>query len=679
MQERLLRFATRLRPALDNQSERDRLLEEGEILSTLIVAPFALAGLLWLFLVTDLALLRAEAPALALFLALGWLLRRYSFYLFQELEPGELADYGGSLEQVIFWSAALLFGPSALWLALPSLLWGFFQRWRELGPSFLWNRARNLVIYATHHFLAPLLALELYRAIGGRFPLPGLELIPLFQGLVATLGWFLLSRLAWLPSILFWNRAGFAGDGGSAPFFRFLAAFLLWPLFVDPFAVLAAGLYVEHGVGIFLFFAGGLLLASLVLRQMGKAAERSEQRSRELARLEELGRALISAPPDGSTLPTLLAAHVPGMFPNSEIEIRLFPFQTLLHVPPEQSEAPEALWEWVRGLDGARHFPPGSMTPWGGAPTRRTQLLLPIAGEGGSGPRGGIFLEIPSQGVGPVGSVLPAAKALAASIASALDRVAHTKQMLAHERVEQELALAGAIQSSFLPTELPALEGWELAVTLIPARQTSGDFCDWIPLPGGRLGLVMADVADKGLGAALFMALSRTLLRTYASEHPAHPEEVLAAANRRILSDTHSSMFVTVFYGILDPATGTLIYCNAGHNPPYVVRAGGGEPLPLGATGLPLGILVNFPWQQGTVRLEPGDQLLLYTDGITEAQDEGGAFFGSARLLELAGRCAGQPAHELQRALLDALSGWMGEAPQYDDLTLMVLGRHDGG
>jgi serine phosphatase RsbU (regulator of sigma subunit) len=144
----------------------------------------------------------------------------------------------------------------------------------------------------------------------------------------------------------------------------------------------------------------------------------------------------------------------------------------------------------------------------------------------------------------------------------------------------------------------------------------------------------VADVADKGTGAALYMALSRTLIRTYAVEYVEHPERALAAANRRILSDAHADLFVTVFYGVLDPASGQLAYCNAGHNPPYVLRGQSCEVLALRRTGMPLGILEEASWEPQQIQLDPGDALLLYSDGITEAQNAAGELFGEARLLE---------------------------------------------
>jgi sigma-B regulation protein RsbU (phosphoserine phosphatase) len=158
----------------------------------------------------------------------------------------------------------------------------------------------------------------------------------------------------------------------------------------------------------------------------------------------------------------------------------------------------------------------------------------------------------------------------------------------ANRKMERELALAGEVQASFLPRQLPEIPGWQLSVALKPARETSGDFYDVNLLPNGRLGILVADVVDKGAGAALFMVLSSSLIRTYAVEYPTQPELALSAVNRRILSDTDSNQFVTVFYGILDPATGTLAYCNAGHCPPYLASAQNSEGIQrLIRTGMP--------------------------------------------------------------------------------------------
>lgn len=260
-----------------------------------------------------------------------------------------------------------------------------------------------------------------------------------------------------------------------------------------------------------------------------------------------------------------------------------------------------------------------------------------------------------------------------------------TRLQEANSKMEQELALAGEIQASFLPRKVPSIPGWRLSATLIPARETSGDFYDFIPLPGARWGIIIADVTDKGAGAALYMALSCTLFRTFAQEYPLQPELVLGAVNHRILTDTNAPQFVTAFYGILDPATGTFAFGNAGHCPPYHFSATDDRDAEeMIRTGIPLGILKDRIWGRKIIRLDPGDMLVLYTDGITEAHDEQAALFGEKRLRESlraiqdAAGSQWPPAEEVKDAILGDVRRFAGEASQSDDIALVILIRDAG-
>jgi len=241
----------------------------------------------------------------------------------------------------------------------------------------------------------------------------------------------------------------------------------------------------------------------------------------------------------------------------------------------------------------------------------------------------------------------------------------------------RELALAGRMQASLLPAASPELRGWQMAATLRPARETSGDFYDFIPLPGDRMGLVVADVTDKGMGAALYMALTRTLIRTYATNYPTRPDSTLRAANERIMADTGADLFVTVFYGILDPANGTLTYCNAGHYPPYLLNPqaeDGVQALP--GRGMALGILDDTDWGHSTIQLSPGALLLLYTDGVLDAQNHHLERFGSEQMLDVARASFGRSAQDVQEDLLTRLQRFMGDEPQFDDITVMTIRRN---
>jgi serine phosphatase RsbU (regulator of sigma subunit)/CheY-like chemotaxis protein len=400
--------------------------------------------------------------------------------------------------------------------------------------------------------------------------------------------------------------------------------------------------------------------------------------------LERLGRAIIDAPPDPSALPRLLAEHVPDMFPDSQVEVRIFPDQTLLRHPAAGPPVCDPIWAWLHTASEARCFSPGTVLPGGGVqPAGEVLVAAPITGVQSGEPLGGICV-VRRQDSDAADSLLPMVKSLAAQISSALYSAQVRAQTLAQRKVARELAMAGQIQASFLPTDLPDIPGWQLAARLEPARETSGDFYDLISLPDGRLGIVIADVADKGMGAALYMALSRTLIRTYAAEYPTRPDLVFSTTNRRILMDTQAGLFVTVFYGVLDPATGTLIYCNAGHNPPYLFHrqklstAQNGKAVhALYRTGMPLGIFEDATWEQATAHLAPSDVLVLYTDGITEAQDRQEAFFGAGRLLEVAQANLGRSARDIQDALIAEVRAFAGDAPQFDDIALMVVARKE--
>lgn len=711
MEDRLRAIATKIWPELDSLSGLKYIEGLANVTGFLYTVPLALAGLVWLAAVTDPAQVRARWPMLGLLFALLLLSDRLSFFFFVEIAPGTYNDFQACLDTVITWSVALILGPIALWPAFLYRLIYYARRWfRSRSDEERWSYARNGAFNLTET-LTGLIALAVYQHwAGGLFPLPGLDLGAVLPALLATFAWWLLPVFVWLPLLAFFGRrrtpSGLTG-GSREAYIRFWAIALGWPVLVGPFAILAAGLYGQNGLGVYLVSISGLLLASWLAHHLSQAVERSQQRSRELEKLEQLGHAILNAPPDASTLPDVLKQHVTDMFPFSLIEIRLehdplFPARTLLHHlapgvrgPRDQSLASPSAWEWLRTTSDPHTCLPGETLPWEEQPTSDAVAIAPILDVESGEPIGGIFV---SRRWRPetIASILPAVQSLAAQIASALHGARIYAQTLAHQRVEQELTLAWQIQESFLPDRLPDIPGWQLAATLKPARETSGDFYDVFLLPNGRLGILIADVADKGMASALYMALSRTLIRTYAAEYDTQPELVLTAANRRILMDTRADLFVTVFYAILDPATGALVYCNAGHNPPYLFSAQNSPHQPtqngdaiksLRRTGMALGVLEDVVWQQKDVQIAPGDALILYTDGITDAQNAQGEFFGEQRLLEVvranvgtqtnrsfsAGQ--GPEAQDIQKAVTTEIRGYVGDAPQYDDITLMVVVR----
>jgi sigma-B regulation protein RsbU (phosphoserine phosphatase) len=249
------------------------------------------------------------------------------------------------------------------------------------------------------------------------------------------------------------------------------------------------------------------------------------------------------------------------------------------------------------------------------------------------------------------------------------------QRSVAYERSSAELAYAGRVQASFIPEQPPHLPGWDLSAALKPARQMSGDFYDFVPLAGGQMAVIIADVADKGASAALYMALSRTYLRHALRQH-GDPARALQAANERMLAETHSDLFVTVFVGLIAPEDGTLTYSNAGHNPPLLARTDGSAPEALTRTGMALGILDDTTWSSRVVHLGDGDLLCLYTDGITEAQTHERELFGVERLTNLIQRNRYKATKALEQDVFTAVAAFTAGAPQFDDMALVIAKRH---
>ncbi len=257
------------------------------------------------------------------------------------------------------------------------------------------------------------------------------------------------------------------------------------------------------------------------------------------------------------------------------------------------------------------------------------------------------------------------------------------QEMRMRERIEQELRVARLIQQTLLPKTLPELPGYDLAAYYQPAREVGGDFYDFLELEDGRFGLVVGDVTDKGVPAALVMATTRTMLRA-AAQRLFSPGEVLRRSNDSLVTDIPPNMFITCLYAILEPESGRVVYANAGHDLPYRRRAGrssssssGGGAQELRATGMPLGLMPGMSYEEKEIVLEAGESILFYSDGLVEAHDPEYEMFGFPRLQGLVGthRSGGSA---LIGFLLSELGRFVGEGwEQEDDITLVTLERSE--
>ncbi len=239
--------------------------------------------------------------------------------------------------------------------------------------------------------------------------------------------------------------------------------------------------------------------------------------------------------------------------------------------------------------------------------------------------------------------------------------------------LQNELDVASQMQRSILPTLFPRGDGFDIFGDMEPARNVGGDFFDVLRLEGGKVGLAVADVSDKGVPAALFMMSSRTLLKGSAIGN-LEPGRVLTEVNDLLIEDNEASMFVTLLYAVYDSATRQLTYANGGHNTPVVFHADGTTTmLPL-TGGIALGVAPEMQFEQKTVTITPGDTVVFYTDGVTEAMDASYEEFGNDRLLNIfKGGSFPDSAAEVNREVFDAVHDFVGDTPQSDDITCLTL------
>ncbi|HEY0738840.1 MAG TPA: SpoIIE family protein phosphatase [Herpetosiphonaceae bacterium] len=289
------------------------------------------------------------------------------------------------------------------------------------------------------------------------------------------------------------------------------------------------------------------------------------------------------------------------------------------------------------------------------------------------------------------------ATGIASQAASAIESALLAQQAVEQERLAQEIRVARDIQGALLPSSAPRLPGWQVASAYRAARAVGGDFYDFWVLdnqpassnddfssaqpPAGaqadaastQFGFVIADVSDKGVPAALFMALSRSLMRA-ASLDGSPPSKSVERANRWISRDSQSGMFVTLFYGLLDPATGLLRFTNAGHNPPLLLRNNGVIDT-LGTSGIALGVIEEAHFRESQAIVGAEDVLVCYTDGVTEAINDDEQEYGVGRLIDVVKRYRARSADEIVQAVLSDLAAHTGDQPPFDDVTLLVVKR----
>lgn len=310
---------------------------------------------------------------------------------------------------------------------------------------------------------------------------------------------------------------------------------------------------------------------------------------------------------------------------------------------------------------------------WGAIEGFRGHCVTPLLAEGRT--IGALMVDMRRKHLAS-GDEVRLLQLMANQAALALETARLQEESLHQERLAEQLQVARQIQLSLLPEDAPEVPGWDFAASYRAAQIVGGDFYDYFYLPGAplRMGVVIADVADKGVPAALFMALSRTVIRTSAlGGRP--PSTVLTRANSMILSDSQSNMFLTACYVTIDLTTGHSVFANGGHNRPLLWSAATEKIAELPTQGLVLGAFEEIVLKELEVSLDLGDVLLLYSDGITDARDSIGGTFGDERLQAALLSHAGESASALIKGILGAIDVFTGGTAQYDDMTLVAVRR----
>lgn len=676
MTKLLLRLATWLHPDTKNLHTLAQVAILGNLLGMLYGIPLAVIGMAWLSLATDITVLLDNWLLLAVLTVTGIVIEEWNFYMIVRL--GNISGGGsfyGSLSSIITLASAFILGFSGLWVGVIRIITSMVRNRNQLktAPD-NWQELRNYSFAMADVTLMNLIAFTIYENAGGAIPFSELSAQTIPLALAAVVLRLLLAESLSFPYITYVGaKIADLSTTSIREIYVFTFISMVVVALIQPFSILAAGIYSEMGWSGFAFFLLAILSTSWMSNRLSRAVERSNQRTRELSKLEQLSRAIIDAPPDASSLPELLGQHVPEMFSQSNIVIHIFPDMQLYSGPGVQLQVPPAFWRWLRNTERVGCVLANEPPPWNKENIDyRARLYTPIFDPDTNRVIGGIYLVSFHLDKSGIVHSLPAAQSLAAQVASALHSAKVYRQTLEHEKTMQELMLAGRIQHSFLPESIPVIEGWQLSAMLNPARQTSGDFYDIFSLPDNRIGFLVADVADKGVGAALYMALSRTLIRTYARQFD-QPNIALQMANDRILEDTQSDLFVTVFYAVLDLASGQLLYCNAGHNPAYVSDRNGMKRLM--RTGIPLGMFQSVEWKSKTISLTPGALLTIYSDGLTEAHNAGDELFGEQRLKSILQQYNHATTEQLKNKIQTEITSFIGDMPQFDDITLLLIKR----
>ena len=363
----LLKICRRFWPELNTAAQERQVLGVGEVLSTLYAAPFALAGVIWLVATSDWQWLRENFLLFTLFGILIFSFNQLRFFLIVELRENRYGSADGDLTGIPLWSGVLLFGPTIFWLSVLRVVFQFVANIRQTQSSTTrWGQWRVTVMNLASETLVPLAAFTIYRSIGGQYPFIQLSVATILPALIMFGAYLMIYAAFWMPYLAYhtWAQQALSRSHDIRPILKFFILAIGLPQLANPFAILAAGIYAQNGLAVYLFVILGMLMVAYLSRRMSWTAERSRQSSRLLEKLEALGRAIIDAPPDAENLPTILQTHLTNMFPAGKLVVWIFPDDVLSQQPSDWEPNLDEIWPWLLDRVEGDVFMAREALPW---------------------------------------------------------------------------------------------------------------------------------------------------------------------------------------------------------------------------------------------------------------------------------------------------------------------------